>query len=878
MSRILDIYQQVQKAGSIGATAEEIGDDLQINRSTASRYLNDLVKADRVEKLPGKPVKYMTRQQVPADSVKQEVIGSKDSLKPLFETGMAAFLYPVRSLPILLTGETGTGKSYLAEKLSYMAIENAGDSADTPFIAFNCADYAQNPELLVGQIFGIKKGAFTGADEDKTGLAEQADGGILFLDEIHRLPPSGQEMLFYLIDKGIYHRLGEATRERHANVALIGATTEDSENYLLSTLLRRFSVKLDVPPLRKRKDSERQALIDYFLTEEAAKMSVDLSLEDDCREAFLSYDCPGNIGQLKSDMQIACARAYLRYLNSEDDQVFVKLEDFPGNNPVQSDFQLQNQSFNDKQEQLSQELADPFPNIYQRLDDTQNKDEHQLQEVVMSYIHELTERYRQPALSQDSWQNMIDYDLLNSLFSAADRLRKILPFTISQGQLYIIGLHLQHYRNHLHDNEQTESIPAVRHPNASYRQAANYIADQLNLKIGIDLPNEEIELLAHFLSTDHQLGNDRPIEQMVAVVLVTHGESTASSMAEVTNYLLGNNVVHPIDMPLNQSAEETYDRVKQVINRMSDITGVLLLVDIGSLITMGDTIQNDLQVPIKTLSSVNLPMILEAGRQSLTTEQSLDMIYEKAKSAMLTFMEKEHQTTPQKKRLIVTVCFTGEGAAQLLESWLENQLSAADEDVLIRSVRIDPETKDTSVLNGLKTYYDVVAIIGTVPVSIEGVPYIPAWELLQTEGISRMHKLLEITRKSAMPEIKGEVAKDEIYGLVIQGLQEIVTYINPRAIAELLQKHIPRIRRYYDWDSSHELGMWMHIGSLLDRMVSAIVQQNHDQLLSSFPVSRETVISADEQQIWQPLFDQTEQAFSVVLTDYIKRELVKLSR
>ena len=74
--------------------------------------------------------------------------------------------------------------------------------AKAPFVLFNCADYYNNPQLLLSHIFGHVKGAFTGADVEKEGLVAKANGGILFLDEIHRLPPEGQEMIFYFIDTG----------------------------------------------------------------------------------------------------------------------------------------------------------------------------------------------------------------------------------------------------------------------------------------------------------------------------------------------------------------------------------------------------------------------------------------------------------------------------------------------------------------------------------------------------------------------------------------------------------------------------------------------------------------------------------------------------
>ncbi|MEG0411229.1 MAG: sigma 54-interacting transcriptional regulator, partial [Erysipelotrichaceae bacterium] len=83
---------------------------------------------------------------------------------------------------------------------------------------FNCADYADNPELLSASLFGYIKGSFTGADGDHIGSLESADGGYLFLDEVHRLSPEGQEKLFVFMDQGVFKRLGESKAERKANV------------------------------------------------------------------------------------------------------------------------------------------------------------------------------------------------------------------------------------------------------------------------------------------------------------------------------------------------------------------------------------------------------------------------------------------------------------------------------------------------------------------------------------------------------------------------------------------------------------------------------------------------------------------------------------
>lgn len=90
----------------------------------------------------------------------------------------------------------------------------------------NCADYANNPELLSATLLGYKKGSFTGADSDKTGLLQEADGGYLFLDEVHRLSFENQEKLFVFMDTGKYRPLGDS-KWRNSNVRFIFATTEN---------------------------------------------------------------------------------------------------------------------------------------------------------------------------------------------------------------------------------------------------------------------------------------------------------------------------------------------------------------------------------------------------------------------------------------------------------------------------------------------------------------------------------------------------------------------------------------------------------------------------------------------------------------------------
>ena len=313
-----------------GVTAKMIADCLNLDRSTASRYLNQLVQQNRAQKRVGRPVRYLPTEE-PQKDISQyfpNLIGIDGSLKQIAKEALAACMYPPKGLPILLTGETGVGKSYFAKALD-QAIRSFRPTTPSPFISFNCAEYAHNPELLMAQLFGVKKGAFTGASQDKMGLVERANQGILFLDEIHRLPPAGQEMLFHLIDQGIYRRLGESDIERKSEFVLIGATTEKPEQTLLPTLYRRFSVKLNIPPMRERPRSEREKYLHYFLAKEEKKIERSISLSAQAHSLFLEYECPGNLGQFQSDIQLACAHAYLRQYDVKNGKIKIERDDLP---------------------------------------------------------------------------------------------------------------------------------------------------------------------------------------------------------------------------------------------------------------------------------------------------------------------------------------------------------------------------------------------------------------------------------------------------------------------------------------------------------------------------------------------------------------------
>lgn len=318
---------------SLPLLEEKLGRTLMVNefsgKEELKKYLipeieNKKISLQEVGKEKEKEASWTEIGRADTDSLFDSLVGAEGSLVSSIETAKAAIIYPPNGLHVLITGSTGVGKSQFAYCMHDYARKCGILKKDAPMVTFNCANYADNPQLLMSQLFGYVKGAYTGADKDMPGLVELADEGILFLDEIHRLSPEGQEKLFFLIDKGEFKRMGETGKERRVNLRLIGATTETLEDCMLNTFLRRVSVHILLPSLAERSVKERLILVFYFLWKEAQKIKQRIHLSRDIIDILVHYKCVANIGQLESDIRLTCAKVYFNYISEKEDMIRIK--------------------------------------------------------------------------------------------------------------------------------------------------------------------------------------------------------------------------------------------------------------------------------------------------------------------------------------------------------------------------------------------------------------------------------------------------------------------------------------------------------------------------------------------------------------------------
>lgn len=675
-------------ADALGAfSAMAIADSLRQKRSIISHHLNNLHREQRVVKVNSRPVLFLpvealrrhhrlaVRQgdyaSIQALCAERQdslelLIGAQGSLQESLRQCKAAISYPGAGLPLLLRGPTGTGKSFLARQLWQYAIEQGILPPEAPFTVFNCAEYANNPELLTSKLFGHAKGAFTGADRAVSGLIETSNGGVLFIDEVHRLPPEGQEKLFHFMDNGTWRRLGESSDERSATVRLIFASTEDLEKHFLATFIRRIPVIVKILPIAERGQYERLAFIHHFFRREAQRLHHDLSLDSEIISQLMQETLEGNVGGLENLIRNICASAWT--FGQRDDGVLeVKAGQLPDRLLMEVPFTVPQTA----ERIMIYREGGVFPRV-----SGQHQEYLRLTENICGLCEELAqENISARTFDKLVYQNLTLYlDALMNKESPRARQDKRLRFIEDVGKAiaahydlelnaefaYLTGRYLTSL-----PLTPVEASPSVRHVMLRWLEEAPGLAQRVAQKL-LDVVNNKYDLLIDTLDrlvVAAIVSNaiDATSGGKVKALIIAHGYSTASSIAGVANRLIGEKIYHAMDMPMEVAFSDVSRAIVDYLQHTDTRAGVMVLIDMGYTKEIADALLSVIHGPLVVVDNVTTRLALNVASE-IALQKNIEQIAEEIVPLNQSRWDVFWPAQKKARALLVT-CITGIGTA-----------------------------------------------------------------------------------------------------------------------------------------------------------------------------------------------------------------------
>ncbi len=840
-----------------GLTTEEVAEAVGALRNNSSRDLNALCKEGVLLKQKGKPVRFLHRETMlmklgtdkisalnvggAADGREREwyvqaksldsVLGAKDSLKKQVEMAKAAVMYPPQGLNTILTGPTGVGKTVFAEKMYAFALETGTIEADGAFVAFNCADYASNQQLLLSQLFGYVKGAFTGADQDKPGVIDRADGGVLLLDEVHRLPHEGQEMLFYLLDKGVYRRLGESSMNRKAKVFMIAATTEKPEDYLLQTFLRRLPVEINIPPISQRTMKERLDIVRGFFQAESQKTGLPIQISREVLQAFLAYSCPGNIGQLKGDIQLCCAKGYLDHRRRRTKNIKILMEDLPDNMVAslvsQDRAELErakgvfdtallvepSQEISHLLSKYEQSLAKVYGRLDQYFKNRQFSNGISGAEDAAAKIREVfSDFFKQlnyEGYSERDLQNIFAPDLLQAVELSLGLAKEKFGLKNASEILFVLGVHLSFLR---HANLKEEKLyPYLESIIFSVEELekARYIISVLNQNLPEHLEEENIKLVAMLLKYIYKV-KEAEDKASVGLVLLAQGEHVADETLEQAAEHFGVRMGAAVCASGHTSQRDLLDALESAVMAENKDRGVLLLVDQAEYVIFAQIMTARTGVLVKAVTGMGTGMVVEAMRRLLMIHQTLDQ----------TILELETMTWPLnedivygvsgKERVLMVEAAGGLREGRKLCRWFNtlDVLRASDvKTVAVRRI-------DTSMDLGFSPEL-VLGVVSSRNLQLN-VPVISFEEIICGNGLSKLQRLLD--GEAADTEMMESLLfRDEV---ALVTLRRFLNFADSGKVLELLKYVAGTLTRAFGTQLSEGtyLRFIIHCGCMIERL------------------------------------------------------------
>jgi sigma-54 dependent dga operon transcriptional activator len=360
------------------------------------------------------------------------------------------------------------------------------------------------------------------------------------------------------------------------------------------------------------------------------------------------------------------------------------------------------------------------------------------------------------------------------------------------------------------------------------------IVEKVSELFSVQLPKTEITYFGLLLRKLKQADSQYQRNDECGVIVVAHGSTTATSMAEYSNVLFSSNLLKAVNMPIHQTVEETLEKVKSII-RVNKYKRLILLVDIGSLVYFGNLISEEFGIEVLLIKNINLLSLLEVSREVIYESTEFDYL-------LPVLNEKGHLSSICKQghffdsKVLIVSCMTGLGTALKIEKLI---IDVFQEEVL-ENIRI--LTLDNSEIQDIERIHQhiqadekLVGIVGTFQTEVPDIPFIPLEELFSEKGVERLLLIFGYDMADEKNRaLKEQIAKRYVHGLTLKAIINHITVLNPQRLSiEVSQVYDDLCRQLHiSSDEKTMLRFLIHTCCTVERLVI-----NNDYSTAEYNVS-----------------------------------------
>ncbi len=822
-------------------TASSIAKEMHISRSLASQYLNELVKEKLVMKINSRPVYFLHRQKMEElfhlvfqnddfydlEEVKQyinehsvgdgdysQIIGYDKSLAEPIKQLREAFEYPPSGLPIILYGAKGTGK----RTLSQVIYENAARRGKINENAkvFKIEFTPTNSDQVSLKIFG---------DGHKSGLIDQYDYIVFILAGAQYMSESFQEKLCHLIE------IGKSTNTKkmkylHKTIRYIFLSDIHPHHFMVDCLFKNIPVLISLPLLKEKSKEEIEELIIHFMINEGRKMNKIIKVSSSVLRALVNGDYSQNLIGLQSAIQIMCASALKE--NTGNKEVIIHTYHLP--------------------EYLLRTLPIVTDEDIVYIDTTAYKKSDQI-DFILDYFSMIVKSFFRDQDFQESLKDaQHHFDLLSDFLSYKQRVapERIKGIEISLSNIFDTILKKRYmnlpsgfsytfaklmYMNELYHSSINKWQQRNRFDidNILTQLKEHCINETLIVEEMIRLVNSNLETdidsffkLIMIVNLNHY--NTVRKTQKIFGIIICHGYSTATSIAEAVNSLLENYIFDAVDMPLDVTIDEIKEILVERINRMYSNADVIVMVDMGSLELLGKSLSTAINCNVGVINNVSTRLALNVGN-AILNENNMKMILEKVSAHS---MAKYTIVKRQKKDAIIFTSESGIQTAQRMRELFENSLSTKSipvDFVVCDYNQLISSGQDHEIFNN----NNVLFITGTANPHVNGQKFVALEDIISGHHIDIiMKRLSSYLNVEELDYMISDLRKN----FTLLNVVGYLTILNPQVLLDNVSAAMDVLQDCLQekFDGKTLIGLYIHVCCLIERLVTKTAITEFDDL------------------------------------------------